>query len=155
MHRTTLRVLKRGILLFWALYFTIVLASNLADALQALGALPDSFPFVSGNYGFIARVTGIYGTPAIVNAVLYLGVLVWEAVAAALFWQALRRWGSASGLEAVDRAFTVSAGLWAAFVLMDELFIAYEIPGLEATHVRLFVASLVSLLAVHLLPDEG
>lgn len=35
----------------------------------------------------------------------------------------------------------------------DELFVAFE-SGVEAAHLRLFIAQLVTLLAIHLLRDE-
>ena len=154
MSQPTPLLVKRALLLFWALYFTIVFASNLADAFQAMALLPEGFPFVSGNYALIVRVTGIYGTPDEINVTLFLGLLLWQALAVGLFWRAFRSYGRrADGWEAVYRSFGTGIGLWASFVLMDEVFIAYEIPGLEATHLRLFVASIVSLLAMHLLPD--
>jgi hypothetical protein len=40
--------------------------------------------------------------------------------------------------------------LWSAFLVADEVLIAYP---LEGTHLRLFVAHLVTLLAVELLPE--
>jgi hypothetical protein len=40
--------------------------------------------------------------------------------------------------------------LWAAFVLADELLIAYPV---EATHLRLFTAQLATLLTIVLLPE--
>jgi hypothetical protein len=41
--------------------------------------------------------------------------------------------------------------LWAAFVLADEVLIAYSV---EATHLRLFAAQLLTLLAIVLLPQR-
>jgi hypothetical protein len=46
-------------------------------------------------------------------------------------------------------AFSVGLGLWSAFAIADELFIAYAVEG---THLRLFTAQLATLLAVELLP---
>lgn len=155
--KLTLSTLKRAILLFWALYLTLVLASNVTDALKVLGVLPEAWAFASGNYALVNRVMDIYGTPDAVVALCFAGVLVWEAGAAWLFWRAFGRFRGSDlrGLASVDAAFTASLGLWMAFVLADELFIAYEIAGLEATHVRLFVAQLLSLMAVRLLPDSA
>ena len=42
--------------------------------------------------------------------------------------------------------------LWGAFLLADEVFIAYPV---AATHLRLFTAQLATLLAVELLPEES
>lgn len=149
-----LATLKRALLGFWALYLAIVLASNLTDALKALGVLPDAWAFASGNFALVAQVTDIYAVPAFVDAVLFAGVLAWEAAAAWLFWRAFQRFRSvADGLPAVYAAFTASIGLWMAFILADEFFIAYDVAGLEATHMGLLSAHLLSLLAVRLLPD--
>jgi hypothetical protein len=83
---------------------------------------------------------------------LFAGVILWEAVAAGLFWRA--GWsfrGRSSARQAVYMAFTTSLLLWGAFLVADEVFIAYP---LESTHLRLFVAHLVTLLAVEWLPEE-
>jgi hypothetical protein len=147
--------LKRALLAFWALYLTLVFASNLMDALKALDVLPDVWPFASGNYALVSQVTSIYDFPVVFNALLFAGVLVWQAAAAGLFWRAFRRFRFVEpvGLAAVYAAFTASLGLWMAFILADEFFIAYEVAGLEATHVRLFTAQLASLLVLRLLPE--
>ena len=41
--------------------------------------------------------------------------------------------------------------MWLAFLIADEIFIAYAV---AATHLRLFSAQLLTLLAIELLPDE-
>lgn len=71
---------------------------------------------------------------------LLLAVILWQALAAWLFRQALGR------DEMVHRAFAVATGLWAAFLVADELFLTY---ALEAVHLRLFIAQLLSLLVIH------
>jgi hypothetical protein len=47
-------------------------------------------------------------------------------------------------------AFTAGLTLWAAFAIADEIFIKYDV---EASHLRLFIAQLVMLLAIELLPE--
>jgi hypothetical protein len=88
------RLIKLGVLFFWAAYFTLVLASNAADALRTSGLLPETFPFVSGNYELIERVTRIYAIPAFGVAALFAGVLLWQLAASALFWQSFARFRS-------------------------------------------------------------
>jgi hypothetical protein len=147
-------LLKRALLLFWAVWLTVVLTTNVLDACKAVGLLPEGWTFASGNYRFVAETTARYGTPAWVNGLLFAGVLVWEALAAALFWLAgLRfRGRGKDGVRPVYAAFTVGLALWAAFMVADEVFIAYAV---EATHVRLFTAQLATLLAVVLLPEDS
>jgi hypothetical protein len=145
-------LLKRLLLLFWAGWLSVVFLSNLADAGKGLGLLGESWAFASGNGKLIQETTGRYGIPPAVNAILFAGVILWEVVAAVLFWRA--GWsfrGRNAARNAVYQAFTTSLLLWTAFLLADEIFIAYP---LEATHLRLFVAHLVTLLAVELLPEE-
>jgi hypothetical protein len=143
--------LKRLLLLFWAVWFTVVLLSNVADAAKGLELLGESWAFASGNWRLVQETTARYSTPAAVNVLLFAGVLLWEAVAAVLFWRAGWSFRSRSlARKAVYRAFTTSLLLWAAFLVADEVLIAYP---LESTHLRLFVAHLVTLLAVDILPE--
>jgi hypothetical protein len=143
---------KRLLLLFWAVWLSVVFLSNLADAAKELGWLGESWTFASGNFKFIRSTTARYGTSDAVNGVLFAGVIVWEGVAGLLFLRA--GWafrGNGSGRKAVYLAFTVSLLLWGAFLVADEICIAYPV---ESTHLRLFIAHLVTLLAIELLPEE-
>src|SRR4051794_10220945 len=81
-------LLKRGLLLFWAAWLTLVFLTNVLDAAKALGVLEESWAFGSGNYAFVTQTTSRYGTPAWLNALLFAGVIGWEGLAAALFWVA-------------------------------------------------------------------
>ncbi len=133
----------------------LVLASNVADGLIAAGALRPDFAFASGNYGLVAEVTDRYRVPSAVDAALFVLVLLWEGLAAWLFLRAFVRFDGTAGADAVYHAFGVASALWGAFILMDELFIAYHVAGLEGTHVSLLALQLVTLLVVQLLPSEA
>jgi hypothetical protein len=143
--------LKRLLLLFWALWLSVVFITNLADAGKALGLLGESWAFASGNFKAIKDTTARYGGAELVNGVLFAGVILWEGVAASLFWRAAWTFrGRDSGRRAVYAAFTTSLLLWGAFLVADEILVAYS---LEGTHLRLFSAHLVTLLAIDLLPE--
>jgi hypothetical protein len=143
---------KRLLLLVWAVWLSVVFLSNLADTAKGLGWLGDSWAFASGNLQFVRETTARYGTSDMVNGLLFAGVVVWEGITAALFWRAVWRFrGRDVGRRAVYLAFTASLLLWAGFLVADEVFIAYP---LEGTHLRLFVAQLLTLLAIELLPQE-
>jgi Predicted small integral membrane protein (DUF2165) len=145
-------LLKRSILLFWAVWLSVVFLSNLSDAGKGLGLLGDSWAFASGNLKFIKETTARYGTPDLVNALLFVSVILWEGVAALLFWWAV--WtlrGKKSGRKILYCAFTTSLLLWGAFSIADEVLIAYP---LESTHLRLFIAYLVTLMTIELLPED-
>jgi hypothetical protein len=145
-------LLKRLLLLFWAVWLSSVFLGNLADAGKALGLLGESWTFASGNWKLIEETTARYKIPAAVNAILFAGVILWEGIACVLFWRA--GWsfrGRSSARKSVYLAVTTSLLLWGAFLVADEVFIAFP---LGSTHLRLFVAHLVTLLAVDLLPEQ-
>src|SRR6516164_10081098 len=79
-------LLKRCLLLFWAVWLSLVFATNVLDVAKAARLLGESWAFASGNYAFLCQTTARYGTPARVNALLFAGVIGWEGLAAALFW---------------------------------------------------------------------
>lgn len=146
------RMIKCGLICFWAIWLSVVLASNVCDALVQLGTLPATWPFASGNFAAIVKVTARYDVPSAVLGGLFLGVILWEGIGTVLFWRAVvvtRRVGS--GRDAVYRAFGCGLALMTAFVITDEVCIVYD---LEASHLRLFIAMLVSLLFIELVPDE-
>jgi hypothetical protein len=142
---------KRLLLLVWTVWLSVVFLSNLADAAKGLGLLGDSWAIASNDLQFIRQTTARYGTPDLVNTVLFAGVILWEGVAAVLFWRAV--WAFRGGVRrrAMYQAFIVQLPLWFGFLVADEVFVAY---ALEATHLRLFVAQLVTLLAIELLPEK-
>jgi len=148
------RTIPRGLLFFWAAWLSIVTLTNVLDGLKTMRMLPTGWAFASGNYAFMASTVAKYGTPAAVTAVLFAGVVLWELLAAVLFWRALaaHRRDAATAWDAVRQAFTVSLALWAAFMLADEIVFAFDA---ESTHVRLLIAQLASLLVILALPRLG
>ena len=133
-----LRQLGPGLLGFWALYFGIVVASNLADLLRSVHVLPADWRWISGNLAFMASATGKFGIPGGINALLLAGVVAWQGLAALLFWRAAR------GATGIGPPFVVGLSLWAVFILLDELLLIFE-TGAEATHLRLLIAQIVTL----------
>jgi hypothetical protein len=137
------------LLLCWSVWLTIVLVTKVMDGCKALGWLGVGWPFASHNYRFLAETTSRCGTPAWLNGLLFLGVIAWEGATALLFWLAWLYYRRQPGNRSLLRAaFTVGPGLWSAFVIADELFMAYAVEG---THLRLFTAQLATLLAIELL----
>jgi hypothetical protein len=145
-------MLKQGILLFWALWISIAWLSNLCEALKACHWLGTRWKFASGNYVLLIETTQKYRLPFWFTALLFVGILFWQGCAAILFWCALVAFQGVQqpGEHLLYRAFLVNLALWAAFLIADEIFLAYET---EDTHLRVFIAQVVSLLALALLPD--
>lgn len=146
----TIATLKRGLVFFWAAWLSIVFLTNLCELLIQLGLLPESWAFASGNYGFMLATTARYTPPDTLVMVLFVGVVVWEGLAALLLWRAFGGYRGGHGWPVLVTAFAVSLALWAAFMLADELLMAYDV---EATHMRIFTAQLVTLGVLRLLPE--
>ncbi|GAB3916347.1 hypothetical protein [Larkinella terrae] len=142
------RRIQAVLLFFWAGYFSIVLCSNTGDALKVLGWLPANWIFVSGNYEMVRSVVGIYHPPSWLAGIFFAGVIGWQAIGAVLLWRAFGTvvQQTPGQKAAVYRALTVTIALWAAFLLSDEIFLAYEIPSLDATHFNLLVAEIGTFL---------
>jgi hypothetical protein len=138
-------LLKLGLLLFWCLWFSMVLLTNLIEGLQIVGALPKRWKLASNNYELIGKASSIYHAPTWLNQLLFTGVIVWQAVSAILFWRSLYLAWSANNLNlpALTLAFAFGLGLFAAFMLSDELFHYYQ--G-ERSHLEIFTGLLVTLI---------
>jgi hypothetical protein len=149
---TSLALIEAGILLLWAAWLSLVTLFNVTDALKEMGILGETWSLASGNFAYMIDVTSIHKTPRVVCYVMFAGVILWEALASLLLWRAF----FVGSLPAINQAFLVSLSLWGAFILADEFFIAYTTEGeggysVAATHREIFVAFLVSLIALHLL----
>src|SRR5690606_32313926 len=109
----SLLTLKRGLLLFWAVWASVVTLTNLFDALKALGVLPADWEFASGNWDFLLEITARYATPHWLIAILFAGVIVWEFLIALAFWRALAAAITTGGFapRPAITAFGLGAGL--------------------------------------------
>jgi hypothetical protein len=139
--------IKRGILLFWALWLGLVAATNLFSLLKAAGVVGARWAFASHNFALVRSFMATYHLPLGLVKLAFAGVVLWQMAAVALFAQAL----ATGRRKTVCTAFGVSAGLFAAFLLAGELFLRFDY---EAVHMRTLTALLVSFLVVSLLPDR-
>src|SRR3954453_19689722 len=78
----------------WAMYISLVTASNLTELMHSFGWV--NWTFRSGNLDFIATATRIYFSSRPLNQVLLAGVIAWEGMSAILFWRATLRYASGS-----------------------------------------------------------
>jgi hypothetical protein len=143
----TIGVLKQGILLLWAIWLLMVTVMNIIEALKAARLLPASIKG-SANWPLMLRVTAVYKTPTWLNGVLFAGVILWEAVATFYLWAAF----FTGNLETATTALILGVALWGAFILVNQFFLVFNTePAIATVHRDLFVAFLVSLMAVRLL----
>lgn len=138
----------------WALFITIVAASNLTELLHGMGVWSPTFR--SGNLGFIATATSIYGVSHAMNVLLLAGAMAWEATAAILLWRAAARLRS----HAIDAPASARLGLivlallWFAFAIATELLIAYDRGVDESMYWTLATAAISTLVVVQMLERE-
>jgi predicted small integral membrane protein len=144
-------VIKVLVQIAWSAWISVVVITNTLNALRTAGFLPQ-WVSSSGNFQLILSATAVYHTPAAIDWVLFLGVIVCEAVFALLFWRsavALWKKGSRNNLS-VQMAYVFALPLWLVFLFFDEVFLNYPIEG---THLHIFIGLLVTFLLIQLVPD--
>jgi hypothetical protein len=149
-----LTVVNRSILFFWAAWLSVVAATNVLDVLRTLGTLSASFPFASGNWRWINQTMDPLGVPQWLQAALFAGAIAWEIVAAVLFWRAFVAYRGRSLAQETETilACGVNLALWAAFQVLDEVFLAYQ-P--ERTHRAIFISQIATLVLLYLPPWQS
>lgn len=132
----------------WAVYVTVVVASNLTDLLASFGWIHTSFR--SDNLAFIGTATRIYFRSQPVDQVLLGCVIVWQASAAALLWYGATVWYRSASVRMVvaETGLIVIGLLWVAFAIATEIFIAYDRGISESSFWVLAIADLVALLVL-------
>lgn len=141
--------IQRLILFFWAAWLSVVTTTNVLDVLKTQGVLPESFRFVSGNGAWINQVMDPMEVQRTWQAVLFGAAIAWEALAATLFWCAVAGYRGRPLCEekVALAACGVNLALWAAFQVLDEVFLAYQ-P--EAVHRAIFLSQIGTILLLHL-----
>jgi hypothetical protein len=143
---------KLGLLVFWGAWYVAAFSTNLCDMFQALRVLPATWRFASGNLQSVIKTTAIYSSPRWLPQVLFVGVLCWQCLVWMAFGWAIISSVSAGAInaDAMNAAFFMGLGLWAGFMLADEIFKQYDT---EHAHVLFFIAQLVTFVALHVLPS--
>ncbi len=150
-----MRRVQSGLVLFWALYFSIVSASNLADILQHLGALGAGWTWASGNFALLLILFDPLKLPFPAEAALFFLIVAVESAAAALFWRAwmISIKAAAFPVRAADAAFATAMGLFAAFTVGMELLATEAAYSHEPLYFTELIALMIGLLLLRL-PDR-
>ncbi|MCL6649216.1 MAG: hypothetical protein K6U89_12880 [Chloroflexi bacterium] len=140
--------LVRVLLLFWALWFTVVTLTNLTDLLAGVGLLPAGFWWKSGNLGLISEALQPVGLATLAPVAL-LGALLWQGLAAILFFRATAAVGRSVPQRDILMAYLVGTGLFLVYIVIDELLLLY-LKGLESAHLQIVIAQLATLAVIEL-----
>lgn len=148
-----LLALKRGLVVFWAVWWLIAFLTDFIGGLKEIGAIAAPWLPHSSYPGLVASLAP-YAVPSWLPPFLFIGIIGWSlassltlGLAAATPLQPRQRW-----LRRVNFAFLVSLGLWIAFFLADQIVMKF---GLEENHMVQGGFQLLCFLAIHLLPDEA
>ena len=153
------RTLGFGLLLAWAIYFTVISFGNLVELLWSFGWI--DWANRSGNLHWIAVTTEIWVESRALNQLLLAGAVAFEGVAAALLWRALAQWmrKAPTALGAARAGFIVGTAVWLAYAIITELTVSYQRGENESDYWVICSSSLASLLVIALLArctnDEG
>jgi hypothetical protein len=144
-------LLRRLVLFFWAMYFSMVAITNTIDFLGELDLFEWTF-LNSQNFQYLESVVKVYDVGSLLTKLMLLGALTIEIVGAVLFWRALKAIGrGATGRRPVYEALCWGVAVWTAFVFMTEFFVAYTA---EAPFRELLMIMLASAIAVTVIPDD-
>jgi hypothetical protein len=148
--RIGLRI-KQLVLAFGAAFLGMVALTNLVDLLSE--AVGGDWTFLNArNTGYVASVVDVYSWPGWFDELVVAGALVLEGVGALLFVRALVRYrGGGTGVVEAYQALAWNLGVWFAFIIGSEFFLAY---GSEGTFRELFGLALLMVLVVVVVPDD-
>lgn len=139
----------------WALYITVVTASNLSDLFWSFHW--ENWAFRSGNLAYIATATRIYFKTEQANQALLALVIVWEAAAVVSLWLAALRWarGGEAALGCARRGLVLLGLLWFGFAISAELFVAYDRGVNESAYWILATAVLATMAVLEIAGTPG
>lgn len=142
---------KKGLVIFWALWWLIALWTDIVGVLSHLGIIQASWA-PDTNFPFLVSSLAIYHSPVWLAWLFIIGILSWSFVSSAAFVMA--SFCSAGSkqvwLKWVNLAFVISLGFWLAFFLADQMVMKFD---LEQNHMVQGGFELLTFLAIHLLPE--
>ncbi|WP_243060666.1 hypothetical protein [Nocardioides sp. SR21] len=142
--------LKQLVLLFGAVFLGIVALTNLMNLVSA--ATTDWTFLNSHNTGYVESVVAIYDAPGWLDELVVLAALAIEATGALLFVRALLAYrGGGTGVTETYQALAWNIGVWFAFIVGSEVFLAYDAEG---TFRELLALALLMAVVVAVVPDE-
>jgi len=143
-------LVKRLALAFGGTYLAMVSLTNLVNFVASVAGVRWAL-LNSGNSDYIASIVKIYALPSWTVEVFVLGAALIEGFGAVLFVRAivgLR--GDGTGMAAALQALAWNIGVWFAFIMGTEFFIAYPA---ESPFRELLALGFLMTLVVTLVPD--
>lgn len=144
---------KKSIILFWLLWWSTALWTDIVGGLSHLGYLQTSWA-PDENYPYLVKSLSIYPLPEWAPALLFLIIIAWMFINVLLFVNASMALNKSKSiwLKKANQAFTVSLLFWMAFFIADQLIMNFT---LEENHMVQGGVQLLTYLALYILPDES
>jgi hypothetical protein len=142
-----MNLVSSGLLLFWGVYFGLAGTGNVVDWLTDHGYRGRLFRSSSKNLELMERVAKRHGSGKSAIGALFAVIMSWELLSSVTYLVALALYLEGN-LTLLPYAFFIGMGLFAGLILGNEAFVYYDD---EEEHVIMFLAQLVSYIAVVLL----
>jgi hypothetical protein len=142
-----MNLVSAGLLFFWGVYFALAGTGNVIDWLTKHGYRGKYFRQSSKNLELLDQVAAKHGSGQSVVSILFAVIMSWELVTAVTYFSAFGLYLMGNYML-LPYAFFIGMGLFAGLVIGNEAFIYYDD---EEEHVVMFLAQLVSYIAVLLL----
>ena len=121
--------IQKGLLLFWATWFTLVSCTDLINFLQQLHLISNNIVFTSQNYALVLQVLEhIKINSPRLALVLFALIQLWSWAIAICFWASVViSTSSRRYIHVAYIAWISSCAMTVVFMIFDEIFIAYNI----------------------------
>ena len=152
MNLSSMFFFKRTIVVFWALWWILAFLTDFLGGLYLLNVFTASW-VPHSNYPSLVASLAQYDAPSWLPSLFFVGIIAWSLLSAGAFTfaaltsrQPSQRWRAR-----VNAAFIISLGLWFAFFISDQVIMNFD---LEQNHMVQGGFQLLTLMAIHLLPDD-
>lgn len=145
-------MLKSILLAFWSAWFSLAAISNFFDFLCLYFSNPLFKGFRSGNFSALCSALSTYGKNFYFSTTLFLADITIQLIGACIFLISTIRFFKNYKDTFYEYAFMITMSLWLIFILLEEVFIAYQF---ESTHIRLFLFEIFCLTFIRLYPSQS
>ncbi|WED42419.1 hypothetical protein [Legionella cardiaca] len=144
---------KKGIIVFWMLWWLIALWTDIVGALAHTGLLIKSWA-KDTNYPFLVESLKMYSPPDWLHPILFAGILFISLLSTLAFiWACMGlNKKNAVWMRRADIAFIISICYWLLFFLADQMIMNFE---LEENHMVQGGFQLLCYLTLYLLPSDN
>ncbi|ARB94067.2 hypothetical protein A6J40_07605 [Legionella longbeachae] len=143
------RIFAQGIILMWALWFSIVFLTDFGNLMVGFDLLPADYPASSHNLDWIHKFLKLYCLDNEVLCLILFSIInLWVMIIAVLYWRAFISYYTCGDyyVYRTMQAFILNMSLFACFWVSDEIFIQYQAGHSHMNMLLYIVTSLIAFL---------